>query len=247
MSGHSHYSTIKRQKETKDAQKGKVFSRHARAIAIAIKAGGGNDPDANYKLRMAIEQAKSVNMPKSNIDRVLARADEQGDLAEVTYEGFGPAGVCVIVEAATDNRNRTAQEIKNLFEKGGGNMAGPGSVAFNFVPKGQILLKNEADVSSQILKIIDMGVEDVEETDDGVEVYVSPVDTAKFADLFSKENFQVLSLNIIQKPINLITLNTLQDASKVLNFLEKLEDQEDVQNVFANLDIPADTLAKLEN
>src|SRR6476660_6432911 len=115
MSGHSHFATIKRQKETKDAARGKVFSRHAKAIAIAIKAGGCVNPEMNSRLRFAIDQAKADNMPKSNIDRVLARAEEGGNIEEITYEGYGPGGTMVIVETATDSRNRTAQEMKNLF------------------------------------------------------------------------------------------------------------------------------------
>src|SRR3989344_8086882 len=121
MSGHSHYATIKRQKGVKDASKGKLFSKLSRIISVAIRDGGGASPESNYKLRMAIEQARTANMPKENIERILKQAEEKAsDVQEVVYEGFGPGGVSVIVNTITDNRNRTAQEIKNIFERGGG-------------------------------------------------------------------------------------------------------------------------------
>src|SRR4030065_2949100 len=157
MSGHSHYSTIKRQKEANDAAKGKVFSKMARAIAIAIKAGGGADPAQNYKLRIAIEQAKASNVPKSNIDRIPSRAQEEVSYDEVSYEGYGPEGIPVIVESATDNKNRTSQEIKNIFERSGGSLAGPGSVSFNFEPKALIVVGKGGDVDSKMLKSIVFG------------------------------------------------------------------------------------------
>ncbi len=153
MSGHSHYATIKRQKGMKDAAKGKVFSKMGRAITIAVKSGGGiSDPNANYKLRMAVDAARAVNMPKENIERAISKAaGHSQSLDEIIYEGFGPGGVGIIVEAATDNRNRTAQEIKNIFERGGGNLGGPGSVAFNFDPKGLIVVKKGEASEPQML------------------------------------------------------------------------------------------------
>src|SRR3989344_6041026 len=141
MSGHSKWATIHRSKEVKDAKRGNLFAKMGRAISIAVKAGGGPDPSANFKLRVAIEKARAADMPKENIERAIAKASEGGALEEVTYEGFGPGGIGVIVEAATDNKNRTAQEIKNAFERGGGNLAGPGSVSFNFEQKGFLLVK----------------------------------------------------------------------------------------------------------
>src|SRR3989337_105283 len=170
MSGHSHYATIKRQKETKDAQKGKLFSKLSKEIAIAVREGGGTDSLANYKLRMAMDRARASNMPKENVDRIISKAKESGEkLESFSYEGFGPGGVSVIVEVASDNRNRTGQELKNLFERAGGSLTGPGSVSFNFEHKGLILLEKEANTEKQFFKLIDAGVEEIEETRDGIE------------------------------------------------------------------------------
>ena len=197
MSGHSHYSTIKRQKEANDAAKGKVFSKMARAIAIAIKAGGGADPAQNYKLRIAIEQAKASNVPKSNIDRILSRAQEELSYDEFTYEGYGPEGIAVIVDVATDNRNRTSQEIKNIFERSGGSLAGPGSVSFNFEPKALIVVGKGEDVDSQMLKLIDLGVDDVNESEDRIEVYTTQEKAGEIKELLEKSGFTISSFEII--------------------------------------------------
>lgn len=175
MSGHSHYATIKRQKESKDAARGNIFSKLTRAIQIAVKTGGGPDPDSNSKLRVVMEKAGAANMPKENIERAILKASSEAEnVEEATYEGFGPSGVSIIVVTATDNRNRTGQELKNLFERAGGSLAGPGAVSFNFENKGFMLVQKTANPESQILTLIDLGVEEVEETEDGIEVYVSP-------------------------------------------------------------------------
>ncbi|HLE48557.1 MAG TPA: YebC/PmpR family DNA-binding transcriptional regulator [Patescibacteria group bacterium] len=241
MSGHSHYSTIKRQKDVKDAQKGKVFSKMSKAISIAIKAGGNADPESNYKLRMVIDTAKSMNMPKENIDRVINRAkSESENLEEVYYEGYGPNGIAVIVEAATDNRNRSAQEIKNIFERGGGTLAGPGSVSYNFMTKGLLLVEKAADADAQMLALIDLGVDDINDAGDVLEVYVAPDKTAEFRDLIMQKGFKVTSASIIKKPINLQLITDKDAVTKILKFLDNLEEYEDVQNVFSNIDIPDD-------
>lgn len=157
MSGHSHYATIKRQKEAKDSAKGRIFSRHAKAIALAIKVGGSADPELNSKLRFAIEQAKADNLPKANIERILQRSQEMGDLEEVVYEGYGPLGVGVVVDAVTNNRNRTSQEIKNIFERAGGRLAGPGSVSYNFELKGMFTVKKRTMLNLRCLVLLIWG------------------------------------------------------------------------------------------
>ncbi|KKU09419.1 MAG: transcriptional regulator, partial [Candidatus Woesebacteria bacterium GW2011_GWB1_45_5] len=173
MSGHSHFATIKRQKAVNDAAKGNLFSKMARSIMLAAKSGA--DPDMNFKLRFEIDKARAVSMPKENIERAISKATtEAANLQEVTYEGFGPGGVSVIVEAATDNKNRTAQEMKNIFERAGGSLAGPGAVSFNFENKGFMLVKKNENPEGMMLSLIDAGVEDIEESDDGLEVYVAP-------------------------------------------------------------------------
>src|SRR3989344_807087 len=173
MSGHSHYSTIKRQKGIKDAQKGRVFSKLSRLISLAVKAGGWiTDPSANYKLRMAIESARAANMPKENVERAISRAGVEAEsLEEMTYEGYGPMGIAVIVEVTTDSRNRTGQEIKNIFERVGGSLGGPGSVSFNFDTQGLIVIPKSDNAQTQILNLIDMGVEDFQEEQDSIEIY----------------------------------------------------------------------------
>lgn len=247
MSGHSHFATIKRQKEAKDAAKGKVFSRHAKAIAIAIKAGGSPNPDMNSRLRFAIDQAKADNMPKANIDRILARAEEAGNFDEITYEGFGPAGSMIIVEAATDNRNRTAQELKNIFEKAGGNMGGPGSVSFNFDPRGLIVVKKDQNVEEQMLKAIDSGVDDIVETDDALEMYMTPDKLGDMRKALEENGFTITSFELTQSPKTYQLIEEVTTAQKVLNFLDALENHDDVQKVYANIDIPETVMSKVSN
>ncbi len=247
MSGHSHYATIRRQKEARDAAKGQIFSKLARAIQIAVRSGGSSDPQTNYKLRVAIEQARAANMPKENIDRAISKGVGTSEaIEEVSYEGYGPGGVAVLVEAATDNRNRTGQEIKNLFEKNGGNLAGPGSVAFNFEPMGLIVVKKEQNVEDQMLKIIDQQVEDLQEVDDAIEVYVSPDMLSDVRNKLKDLGFTILSFELIKKPKSLIQVTEPNLAQKILTFLDKLESHSDVQKVYANLDIPSDVLKTLK-
>jgi len=217
----------------------------ARAIAIAIKSGGGADPTQNYKLRMAIEQAKAANVPKANIDRILSRSQEVGNYDEVTYEGYGPGGIAVIVDTATDNRNRTSQEIKNIFERSGGSLAGPGAVSYNFEPKVLMLVQKEADVDAQMLKLIDLGVEDIEESQDGLEVYVSTKDAGNIKEKLEKGGFKISSFETIRKPKSLLSIMDESKAKKTIAFLESLEDLDDVQNVYSNLDIPEDIAKRI--
>jgi len=247
MSGHSHYSTIKRQKESNDAARGAVFSKLTRAITVAVKSGGGSSPDSNYKLRMAIDKAKSLNMPKANVERAISKGVGGGVLEEVTYEGFGPGGVAVMVEVATDNRNRSGQEIKNIFEKGGGNLAGPGAVSFNFEPKGFLVIKKDKNAEEQMLALIDLGVEDIEETSDGIEVYVEATILSQTKEKLEKNGFKINSMELVQKPKNYQSITGEKKANKILSFLETLEKNEDVQKVFANFDIAEDILEKIEN
>ncbi|MGB6839020.1 MAG: YebC/PmpR family DNA-binding transcriptional regulator [Microgenomates group bacterium] len=247
MSGHSHYATIKRQKETKDAARGQLFSKLARAVSVAVKTGGGANPDTNYKLRVAIDKAKVANMPKGNIDKAISKGSGRGTLEEVIYEGFGPGGIAVIVEVATDNRNRSGQEIKNLFERGGGRLAGPGAVSFNFEAKGLLLVEKKKDKDEQMLTLIDLGVEDMEEMEDGIEVYVESGRLSEIKSKLEKEGFKVTSSELAQKPKNYQIISDKNAASKILSFLNKLEEHDDVQKVFANFDIPEDILTKIDN
>ena len=247
MSGHSHYATIHRQKELKDAQKGKIFSKLAKEIAIAVKSGGGPDPASNFKLRMIIEKARAANMPKDNVDRAMTRGQSATEnIDESTYEGFGPGGIAVMVTTATDNKNRTGQEIKNLFERVGGSLGGPGSVSFNFESKGFMVANKEGSKEEQMLALIDLGVEDVEETEDGIEVYTAPDKLSETRKQLEEAGFTVTDVEMYMKPKNLITVSNVADAQKALGFLDTLNEQDDVQKVYANLDIPTDIMAQIK-
>lgn len=244
MSGHSHYATIKRQKAATDSARGNVFSKHARAIMIAAKSGA--DPDSNFKLRVAIDKARLDNMPKDNIERAIAKAtSEGGTLEEISYEGFTPGGVAVIIEAATDNKNRTAQEIKNMFERGGGTLAGPGAVSYNFESKGFLLVKKNDDPETQMLSLIDLGVEDVQETDDGIEVYVLPEALREVRKKIEEGGFEITETEIQLKPKTLQTVTNADEAAKIIRFLDTFEEHDDVQKVYSNIDIPSDLLSKI--
>src|SRR3990172_7325588 len=180
MSGHSKWSTIKRQKGVTDAKRSAVFTKVAREISVAARQGGG-DPDANYRLRLAIEKARSVNMPADNIKRTIDKATGGGDAEqyeEIVYEGYGPGGVAVLVEAQTDNRNRTAAEVRSMFTKSGGQLAGSGAVAWQFEPRGLIsVTRNGVDVDEVALAAIDAGAEDFDtDDDDVVSIYTAPGD-----------------------------------------------------------------------
>lgn len=244
MSGHSHFATIRRQKEANDATKGKVFSKMAKIIAVAVKEGGGADPDSNYKLRVAIETARSANVPKDNIKRAIEAAASAGNLEELTYEGFGPGGIQVMVEVMTDNRNRTAQEIKNVFERSGGTLGGPNSVAFNFEKKGFILLNKRSlagstgksdNADEQMLKLIDLGVEDVAEGEDGIAVYVAPVKLIEAKKAIEEAGFAVSRAELIEKPKQTVELADPPMVDKVSNFLDAIEEHEDVHKVYTNV------------
>lgn len=211
-----------------------------------IAAKGGADPDMNFKLRFEIDKAREASMPKENIDRAIARATtEAANLEEIMYEGFGPAGISVIVEVASDNKNRTAQEMKNLFEKNGGNLAGPGAVSFNFESKGFMLVKKKEDPESQMLSLIDAGVEDVNETEDGIEVYTVPEKLGEIHKALSAKGFEITQAELQMKPKNLQVIEDPASAAKAIKFLDALEELDDVQKVFSNLDIPDEIMGQI--
>lgn len=238
MSGHSKWATIKRQKGVNDAARGKLFSKLSKAISLAAKSGP--DPESNARLRVVVEQARNFNMPKDNIERAIlkgSRSDVQ--LEEVTYEGFGPGGIGVIVEAATDNRNRTGSEIKNIFDKAGGSLGGPGSVSFNFSPRGIIVVQKGENSEEEILNLIDVGVEDVEESPEGLEVYVAPSEVGVTKDKIEKLGYKILSIDLVRKPKSYLFLEGKDDVKRAIGLLEGLEELDDVQKVYTNLDIEA--------
>lgn len=244
MSGHSHFATIKRQKAANDAVKGNLFSKLARAIMIAAKSGG--DPDMNFKLRVEIDKARAASMPKENIERAITKATtEAANLEEMVYEGFGPGGIAIIVEAATDNKNRTAQEIKNAFDRGGGNMATPGAVSFNFEQKGFLLVKKNSDPEAQTLSLIDFGAEDIQDTEDGFEVYVAPDKLSETHKRITGAGFEVITAELQMKPKTYIEITNLSDASRAIKLLDCLEEIDEVSKVFSNLDVPDEVMGQI--
>jgi YebC/PmpR family DNA-binding regulatory protein len=248
MSGHSKWSTIKRQKGVTDAKRGALFTKVAREISVAARQGGG-DPDANYRLRLAVEKARSVNMPSDNIKRTIDKATGGGEaeqFEEIVYEGYGPGGVAVLVEAATDNRNRTAAEVRSIFTKTGGQLAGSGAVAWQFEPRGLIAVTRGAKVDPDEvgLAAIDAGAEDVETDDDTIEIYTSPGDLESVRKALEGAGVPVDSAENTMVAKQTVELDS-NKARQALRLVELLEDLDDVQRVTANFDIPEDVFAEV--
>ncbi len=249
MSGHSKWSTIKRQKGVTDAKRGALFTKVAREISVAARQGGG-DPDANYRLRLAVEKARSVNMPSDNIKRTIDKAVGGGEAEqyeEIVYEGYGPGGVAVLVEAATDNRNRTAAEVRSIFTKAGGQLAGSGAVAWQFEPRGLIAVNREGgiDADEVALAAIDAGAEDVDTDDpESIGIYTSPADLERVRKALDGAGVAVDSAENTMVAKQTVELDSAR-ARQALRLVELLEDLEDVQRVTANFDIPEDVFAEV--
>jgi YebC/PmpR family DNA-binding regulatory protein len=249
MSGHSNWSTIKRHNGANDAKRGALFTKVAREISVAARQGGG-DPDANYRLRLAIEKARSVNMPADNIKRTIEKATGGGEgdqFEEILYEGYGPGGVAVLVEAATDNRNRTAAEVRSIFTKTGGQLAGSGAVAWQFEPRGLIAIARAAKVDADevALTAIDAGAEDVDTDDEEtIEIYTSPTDLESVRKALESAGVPVDSAESAMIAKQTVELDSAK-ARQALRLVEMLEDLDDVQRVTANFDIPEDVFAEV--
>lgn len=250
MSGHSKWATIHRQKEAADQKRGQIFTKVANAITVAVREGGGiADPNLNFRLRLALEKAKEVNMPKENIQRAIDRAIGVGEgksLEEVTYEGYAPGGVAIIVEAATDNRQRTVQEVKNIFERGGGSLGTPGAVSFLFKKMGMILVEKGENTENTILKLIDLGVEEVEEVEDGIESYIPVELLEEIKNKISQSGIKIIKSELTLRPISYVPINDSKTAEKILNLMDKLDSHNDVIKVYANFDIPQEILAEIK-
>ncbi len=249
MSGHSKWSTIKRAKGAADVKRGMTFTKIANALAIAAREGGSGDPSANPRLRVLLEQARTANMPKDNIQRALDRGMGKlpgQTIEEITYEGFGPGKVAFLVEVITDNKNRTLSEIKNMFDRSGGSLGSTGSVSYMFDKKGEIRVQSKGgEVDEEELELIDTGAEDIENYEDGgvkYLVYTSPTDLNSVMQNIKSLGFEVESSELVFKPNILTEVTDKESAEKVLAFTEKLEDQDDVQKVHANFDIPENLL-----
>lgn len=252
MSGHSKWSTIKRQKGANDARRANVFTKVASAITIAVREGGGGDPASNFKLRLMIDQARVVNMPNVNIERAVDRGLGKGGgavLETVTYEGYAPGKVALIVEAATDNKNRTTPEVRGTIEKAGGTFASPGAVSWMFTDVGLITLLKapQNGVKKSFDEVfeaaVESGADDVEDAQDSVEVYTKPADVEKIKNALLEKGFAAQGAEIFKKPTTTQPIEDADIAKKVLNLIEKIEELDDVQKVYANFDIPDNLLS----
>lgn len=248
MGGHSHWAGIKHKKALLDSKRGKVWTKIVKEISIAAKLGGG-DPGGNPRLRRAIDDAKAANMPAENVKRAIQKGT--GELPgttyeELTYEGYGPGGVAVLVQVTTDNRNRTGDEIALIFTKTGGNRGAAGCVAWMFKPKGLVRVKKEGvNEDALIGDSLDAGADDVVTTDpEQFEVYTAVADLDKVRDALAAKKHPVEGAELIMKPDNTVSVSEA-DAPKVLKLMEALEDHDDVQKVWANFDIPDQVLAKI--
>lgn len=239
MSGHSKWATIKRQKGAADLKRGLTFTKLSNSITIAVKRGGGvTDPDNNFRLRLAMDEARANNMPKDNIERAIQRAvaKDEGQFEEVIYEGFAPEGISIIIEAATDNSMRTTSEIKSIFNKEGASFGQPGSVSYLFSQKGKIIVDRD-NLSSENLfeKALESGAEDIEEVGDDVEIITSFDSLSKVRDSLVKQGLKIKEAEIIRKPLVRVSIDDPEKLKRVTDFIERLEELDDVQKVYSNL------------
>ncbi|MDO4575178.1 MAG: YebC/PmpR family DNA-binding transcriptional regulator [Planctomycetia bacterium] len=250
MSGHSKWANIKHKKAAVDAKKGKVWSRMAKSIIVAAR--GGSDPSMNARLRLAVEAAKGVGMPRDNIERAIRRGSgeskEGSVMKEILYEGYGCAGTAVICEILTDNSNRTAPEVRKIFEGGGGKLGATGCVGWMFDRKGLFVVeadKVEEDVLMELA--LDANAEDVSNNGDVYEVLCAPEDFTSVAEALEKAQIPVAEANISRIPQNTVDVSDIDEARRVLRLIERLEDNDDVQAVYSNYNIPDEIMEKLED
>lgn len=245
MSGHSKWSTIKRQKGVKDAARGALFTRLSREIIIAAKQGGP-DPSANFKLRLAIQRAKANNVPNDNIDRAIAKATGGGDseqLEEIIYEGYGPGGTAILVNTLTDNKNRTVSEVRHKFTRAGGNLGEAGSVAWQFSPKGLITaLANGHDPDEVALEVIDAGAEDVRVEGETLEIETEPAHLEPVRKALEAAGVEIENADFAMVPSVSIEVDE-KTAHQAMRLIEALEELEDVQRVYTNADFSEDAIA----
>ncbi len=251
MSGHSHWQTIRRKKEANDAKRGAVFTKMAREIVIAVREGGGGDPDSNIRLRMTLDKARSMGMPKDNVDRAIRRGtgdDKDGaEIAEITYEGYGPNGVAVIIDVVTDNRNRAVAAVRHALTRSGGALSNPGAVAWQFNRKGAIHVAADVDFDALFEAAVEAGAEDVvqgEDEDDHV-VYTDPSDLHAVSSHLRELDIAVNEANLVMLPQNEVALDE-KSAVQVLKMISALEELDDVQQVFSNMEMTDQAMAAFE-
>ncbi len=247
MSGHSKWSSIKHQKGAKDVQRGALFTKLAREISVAVRAGGSGDLEANYRLRLAVQKARGNNMPSDNIERSIKKAlgaDDNTTYDEVLYEGFGPGGAAILVQALTDNRNRTVSEVRSAFTKYGGNMGESGSVGWMFANRGVITIGVDGkDPDDVALMAIDAGASDVEPSDDLLEAYTEPQDLKAVEDAIRAMDLPIEEAGLQYVPSMTVALDDGQTV-QALRLIEKLEELDDVQQVYSNLEISDSVMAQ---
>jgi YebC/PmpR family DNA-binding regulatory protein len=245
MSGHSKWSTIKHKKGAADAKRGKIFTRILKEMTVAARRGGG-DPDGNPRLRAAVAEAKANNMPKDNIERAIKRGSgelEGVTYEEITYEGYGPGGVAIIVEGLTDNTNRTTPEIRHLFEKNGGNLGTTGSVRFQFEKTGYFAVEKSTIGEDKLMEIVlEAGADDLQADDSDVyEVYTTPENFEPVRQALESGKIATVEAKLGMIPANYVSVDE-QKAKSIMRLLEMLDDHDDVQNVYSNFDIPAEMM-----
>jgi YebC/PmpR family DNA-binding regulatory protein len=247
MAGHSKWAGIKHKKAIVDARRGKLFTKLARAITVAAKEGGG-DVEGNPALALAVQKARDASMPKDNIERAIAKGTGEGADADaleaVMYEGYGPGGVAVLVEALTDNRNRTGSEIRHLFNKHGGNLGEPGSVAYLFDKKGVVVVDGERYTEDDLMPAVDAGAEDIAMDADVFEVLCDPSDLAAIRGALEEAGIEVEESQVAQRPKSLVPLDEA-GAVKLMKLIDALEEQDDVDAVHANFDVDAEILERV--
>ncbi len=253
MSGHSKWAQIRRSKGVNDARRGQLFTRLGREIVVAVREGGGGDPNANFRLRMAIQHARDANMPMDNIERTIKRAlggSDGASLTEITYEGYGPGGTAVLVSTLTENRNRTVAEVRNAFNRNAGNMGENGCVDWLFEAKGIIDVELQGQDPDEItLESIDLGADDVDPVgpdDEVVTVYTDPSDLEKFRQGLEAKKYKVVKAESSMLPKTRLELSEEKVAHQVMRLVEKLEDLDDVQDVYTNADFPEEFAASYE-
>jgi YebC/PmpR family DNA-binding regulatory protein len=247
MSGHSKWSSIKHKKALTDARKGQQFTKMAREISIAAREGGGS-VDGNYRLRLAIEKARNVNMPQDNVQRAIKRGTGElggAQMEELRFEGYGPHGVAIMVDTVTDNRNRTSGEVRNLFSRAGGNLGATGSVSWMFTRQGQIVVDADGHDPDEVgLEAIDLGATDARVDRRTVEVITDPAGLEPVQEGLKKKGFKIESAEVSMNASQVVSLNE-NTAPGVLKLLDQLEEHDDVQSVYSNIDVPADVMERI--
>jgi YebC/PmpR family DNA-binding regulatory protein len=249
MSGHSKWAQIKRQKGAADAKRGQLFTKLAREIIVAVREGGSN-PEANFRLRLAVQKARDSNMPLDNIDRAIKRGSGQAEgasLVEMVLEGYGPNGVAILVSALSDNRNRTLQEVRNIFTRNGGNLGESGCVAWLFDNRGVIAVDaGEQDTEALALEAIDAGAEDVKVENNYIEIYTRPEELEKVREALKQKDIAIASAELSRVPKTVVQLEE-KPAMQTLRLLDKLEELDEVQSVSSNADFPDTILEKYQS